>query len=127
AQRSAQNVAQRGAGIGRTVLGDRFLLLGDFQRLDGDLYPARLLVEGDHARIDLLADREALRALLVAVARQVVAPDEALNVVIDQPHVEAAVTDACDFAGDDGVLAQFARARGLADRIAAELLDAERD
>src|SRR5690242_19169542 len=39
-ERSAQNVAQRRSGIRRSVLGDRFLFLGDFQRLDGDRDPA---------------------------------------------------------------------------------------
>ncbi len=35
-QGGAEDVAERGAGIGRAVVGDRLLLLGDFERLDGD-------------------------------------------------------------------------------------------
>ena len=66
-QRRTQDVAERSAGVGRAVLGHRFLLLGDFQRLDRHRQLARLLVVGDDACIDLLADREALGALLVAV------------------------------------------------------------
>ena len=107
-QRRAQDVAERSAGVGRAVLGDRFLLFGDFQRLDRHRQLARLLVVGDHARVDLLADREALGALLVAVARKIAALDEGLDAGLDQPHFEAAILDADDLAGDDGVLAQFA-------------------
>src|SRR5262245_48326379 len=70
-QRGAEDVAERSAGVGRAVLGHRLLLFGDLQRLDRDLHLARLLVVGDDARVDLLADREAFRTLLVAVARQV--------------------------------------------------------
>jgi hypothetical protein len=33
-QRGAENVAERGAGVGRAELCDGFLLFGDFQRLD---------------------------------------------------------------------------------------------
>ena len=110
-ERGAEDVAERSAGVGRAVLGDLLLLFGDFQRLDRDLNLAVLLVIDDHARIDLLADREALGALLVTVARQIVALDEGLETAVDQPHFEAAILDADDFAGDDRVLAQFARRR----------------
>jgi hypothetical protein len=75
-QRRAEDVAERSAGVGRAVLRDGFLLLGDFQRLDRDLHLAGLLVVGDDAGVDLLADGEALGALLVAVARQVGTLDE---------------------------------------------------
>src|SRR5690606_22941385 len=79
------------------------------------------------AGVDLLADRETLGALLVTVARQIGALDEALDVVVDEADFQPAVLHAGDFAGHDGILAQFARGGRLADRIAAELLDAERD
>jgi hypothetical protein len=69
-ERGAENVAQGRARVGRAVLGDGFLLLGDFQRLDRDLHLAGLLVELDHPRIDLLADRETLGALVVAIASE---------------------------------------------------------
>src|SRR6266545_4180845 len=59
-QRGAENIAERRAGVGRAVLGDRLLLLGDLQRLDRNADLARLLVELRHAGIDLLADRETL-------------------------------------------------------------------
>src|SRR5205085_3196016 len=75
-QRRAENVAERRARVGRAVLGDRLLLLGDFQRLDRDANLARLLVELSHPRIDLLADREPLGPLLGAVAGELVALDE---------------------------------------------------
>src|SRR5947207_13736412 len=75
-ERGAENVAQRRPRIGGTVLRDGLLLLGDFQRLDRDLHLAGLLVELDHPRIDLLADGEAVGALVVAVAREFGALDE---------------------------------------------------
>src|ERR1700751_4638989 len=66
-ERRAQNVAERSAGVGRAVFRDRLLLLGDFERLDGDGDLARLAVELDHASVDLLADREALGPLVAAI------------------------------------------------------------
>src|SRR5690606_37136263 len=115
------------ARIGRAVLSDRFLLLGDFQSPDRNLDLPGLLVPDDDAGIDLLADAEALGALLVTVARQVVALDEGIDAVVDEVHFQPAILDGGDLAGDDGVLAQYARARCLAHQIPAELLDAERD
>src|SRR5690606_14230910 len=126
-QRSTQDVSERSAGVGRAVLGDRLLLLGDLERLDRDGDLARLLVEGSDAGIHLLADGETLRTLLVAVARQVRALDEGVDVVVDQLHLDAAVLDTGDLAGDDRALAQFARGRRFADGVTTELLDAERD
>src|SRR5690606_36617509 len=85
------------------------------------------LVDGSDAGIHLLADGETLRTLLVAVARQVRALDEGVDVVVDQLHLDAAVLDTGDLAGDDRALAQFARGRRFADGVTTELLDAERD
>src|SRR5689334_22935501 len=65
----AEDVAERGAGVGRPVLGDGLLLLGDLEGLDRDGDLARLLVEGGHPRIDFLTLGEALGPLLRAVAR----------------------------------------------------------
>src|SRR5690606_20610545 len=126
-QRSAQNIAQRCAGVGRAILRDGFLLLCDLQRFDrhGDL--AGLLVEGGDARIDLLADGETLGALLVAVARKVGALDERLESALHQANLDATVLDAGNLAGHHGILAQFAGSGGVAGRVALKLLDAERD
>src|SRR6266700_2398835 len=71
AQRGAEDVAKRRARVGGPELGNRLLLLGDFQRLDRNADLARLLVELRHPGIDLLADRETLRALLGTVAGQI--------------------------------------------------------
>src|SRR3954470_23846155 len=90
-QRGTEDVAQRRAGIRRAVLCDRFLLLGDLQRLDRDLHLARLLVELDDARVDLFADREAFGALVVAVARQFRALDEGGEVGTRDLHLDAAL------------------------------------
>src|SRR5688500_20155164 len=80
-QRLAEDVAEAGARIGRAVLGHRLLLLGDLQRLDREI---RLLgaVEANHHRVELLADLEALGALLVAVTAEVRALDEAGRSVV---------------------------------------------
>src|SRR5690349_13099741 len=88
-QRGAENVAERRARIGRAVLGDRLLLLGDFQRLDRNADLTRLLVELGNARIDLLADRKAFRTLLRPVAGELVALDEGRELGPDDLHVDA--------------------------------------
>jgi hypothetical protein len=55
------------------------LLFGDFQRLDRDRNLAGLSVELGDAGIDLLANGEALGALLGAVTRQIGTADEGLS------------------------------------------------
>jgi hypothetical protein len=67
-RRGAEDVAERSARVGRAVLGDGFLLLGHFQRLDRHLDLAGLAVELGDAGVDLLAGGETLRALVGAVA-----------------------------------------------------------
>src|SRR5215468_8799283 len=79
-ERGAEDVAQRRTRIGGAVLRDGFLLLGDFERLDRHLDLAGLLVELDHAGMDLLADREAFGALIVAVTGELGALDEGREV-----------------------------------------------
>src|ERR1700691_900340 len=123
-QRGAENITQRRAGIGGAVLRDGFLLLGDFQRLDRDLHLAGLLVELDHPRIDLFADGEALGALIGALTRQFGPLDEGGEVSAGDPHLDAAFLHLEHFAGHDRALLDVAR---LGERIALELLDAERD
>src|SRR6185312_4741368 len=82
-ERGAENIAQRSAGIGGAVLGDGFLLLRHFQRLDRNAELARLAVELGDASVNLLAHREALRVLIGALARELVALDERGHVGID--------------------------------------------
>src|SRR6185437_6032747 len=123
-ERGAENVAQRRARIGGAVLRDGFLFLGDFERLDRDLYLAGLLVELDHPRIDLLADGEAFGALVVAVAGELGPLDEGGEVGADDLHLDAGFLHFQHFAGHDRTLLDVAR---LSERIAFELLDAKRD
>jgi hypothetical protein len=111
-QGRAEDVAERRARVGRAVLRDGFLLFGDFERLDRDADLAGLLVEQGDAGVDLLADREALGALLVTVARQIGALDEGGHVGVDDLHFDAAILHRGDFAGDDRALLQIA-GRGL--------------
>src|SRR5882762_4879545 len=123
-QRGAENIAQRRSRIGGAVLRDGFLLFGDFQRLDRDLHLAGLLVELDHAGIDLLADGEPLGALIVAVTGKLGALDEGGEVGARDLHLDAGFLHFEHFAGHDRALLDVAR---LGEGIAFELLDAERD
>src|SRR4029079_7814731 len=71
AQGSAEDVAKRSAGIGGAVLRHGLLLLGDLERLDRDRDLAGLGIDLGHDGIELLANTEAVWALLGAVARQI--------------------------------------------------------
>src|SRR5689334_20862044 len=73
----AQDVAEARAGIGGAVLGHRLLLLLDLARLDRERDLARRAVDGRDLRVHLLADGEAVRTLLGAVARELGLADEA--------------------------------------------------
>ena len=78
------------AAVGRTVLRHRLLLFGDLQRLDREVGLLRP-VEADDLGVELLADLEALRTLLVAVAAEVGALDEAGRAVVADLDFEPAV------------------------------------
>src|SRR3982074_609649 len=123
-ERGAENVAQRRSRIGGAVLRDGFLLFGDFQRLDRDLHLAGLLVELDHPRIDLFAHRETLGALIVAITGEFRPLDEGVEVGAGDLDLDATFLDLEYFAGHHRALLDVAR---LGERIALELLDAERD
>src|SRR5450631_1380238 len=123
-ERGAENVAQRRSRIGGTILCDGLLLFGNFQRLDRDLHLAGLLVELDNPRIDLFADGETLGTLIGALARQFGPLDEGGEVGAGDPDLDAAFLHFEHFAGHDRALLDVAR---LGERIALELLDAERD
>src|SRR6202521_4463435 len=123
-ERGAENVAERRARIGGAILRDGLLLLGDFQRLDRDLHLAGLLVELDHPRIDLFADGETLGTLIVAITGEFGALDEGGEVGTGDLHLDAAFLHFEHLAGHDRALLDVAR---FCERIAFELLDAERD
>src|SRR2546425_12724791 len=72
----AENIAERGAGIGGTVLCDRLLFLRHFERLDRDLHLVGAAIELDDAGVDLLTYRKTLRPLLAAIARELRTLDE---------------------------------------------------
>src|SRR6202035_3972254 len=125
----AEEVAQRRAEVRGTVLRDRLLLLGDFQRLDRDLHFVGAPIELDDAGVDLLAGGEAVRTLLGTVARQFRSLDEGGIVGADDLHVDAAFLHVHDFAGNDGTLLELAGSAGFgrgsrATAGAAQLLDA---
>src|SRR5205085_2530053 len=120
----AEDVAERGAGIGGTVLSDCLFLLGHFERLDRELHLGGAAVKQDDAGIDLLADLEPVGTLVVAVAGELRALDEGGEFAADNLHVDAGLLDLGDLGGDDVALLEVA---GRRHRVALELLDAERD
>src|SRR6185437_17082292 len=83
-----------------------------------------LLVELDHPRVDLFADGETLGALIGALARQFRPLDEGGEVGAGDLDLDATFLDLEHFAGHDRALLDVAR---LGERVALELLDAERD
>src|ERR1700722_4126587 len=121
-ERSTEDVAQGRARIGRAVLGDGLLLLGHFERLDGDRDLVAAAVELGDPGIDLLADREPLRPLLAAIARELRALDEGGEIGADDLHIDAGLLDLGDLAGNHRALLDVAGAFG-GERIAFELLD----
>src|SRR6266849_4708713 len=123
-ERGAENIAQRRPRIGGAILGDGFLLFGDFQRLDRDLHLAGFLVELDHPRVDLFADGKTIGALVVAIAGQLGPLDEGGEVGAGDLDLDAAFLDLEHFAGHHRALLDVAR---LGKGIAFELFDAERD
>src|SRR5690606_19132653 len=90
-QRGAEDIPQRGARIGGTVLFHGFLLFGDLARLDRQAQLAGLRVDVGDAHVHLVADLEAFRALVAAVAAQVAAADERLLAVVI--HLDPAILD----------------------------------
>jgi hypothetical protein len=124
AERRAEDVTERGAGVGRAVLGHRRLLVGDLQRLDRHRDLAAGLVDLGDLGIDLLADGEALRTLVGAFPGQVAAADEGGGLGPGNLDLDAVVLHRGHFAGHRGALAH-ALHRGH--RIALELLDGEAD
>src|SRR3546814_18628792 len=110
-QSPTKDVTQRRARIRRALLRHGLLLLGDLHRLDRQSGLLRL-VEAGHHRVELLADVETLRLLLVAIARQVRAPDEAGRAIVADLHFKAAVADFPPRDGDDLVLARARRGPG---------------
>src|SRR5690606_33839674 len=101
---SAQDVAQRCPGVRGAKLRHGLLLLGDLERLDGEGNALRLLVELGDAGIDLVALREALRTLVVAVAAQVGAADECRHLAVGELDLDATIVDLGDRTGHDRAL-----------------------
>src|SRR6185312_3246297 len=80
-QGRSQNIAERRTGVGRAILRDGLLLLGDLHRLDGEIGLLRT-IEADHQSVELLPDLEPLGTLLVAVAAQIGALGEAGRTIV---------------------------------------------
>src|SRR5215469_9828461 len=126
-ERCSQNVAQCRTGIRGSILGDRFLLLGYFERLDRDRNPARTAVELGDAGVDFLADGEAIGTLLGTVASQLRTFDEGGVLGADDLDLDAALLDLQHLAGDDRAFLEIAGGRIGHHGVLGELLDAERD
>ena len=71
---------------------DRLLLFGDLQRLDREVGLLRA-IEADDQCIEFLADLEAFRALLVAVAAEIGALDEAGRAIVANLDLEPTVAN----------------------------------
>src|SRR3984957_15194425 len=135
-ERGAQNIAERCTRIRRAVLRDRLLLLGDFQRLDGDRDTMRAAIELGDPGVDLLANRKAIRTLFGTVAGEFRTLDEGRKLGADDLHVDAAFLHVGHLASDDDTLLQLAAGRfgagagagALGGRTAlGKLLDAKRN
>src|SRR5690606_18515908 len=129
-ERFAQDVAERGTRVRRTVLFDRLLLFGDLARLDREVRLLRT-IEPDHHRIELLARLEAVRTLFVAIAAEIGTLDEPGGAIVAGLHFEAAIANFEHGDRDHVVLLQAAdagaaaAARGRGTLL--ELLHAEAD
>src|SRR5437764_3690312 len=122
--RRAEDIAEAGAGFGGAEFGHRLLLLIDLARLDRQRDPPGGAVDRGDLGIEPLADREAVGALLAAVARQLGLADETGHAV-GQGHLEAGVLDAADRRGDH--IASLDLPDTRLERVGFELLDAEAD
>src|SRR5262249_9521927 len=79
--RRTQEVAEAGPGIRRAELGHRLLVLVDLLGLDREREPPRGAVDLRDLGVDLLTQREAIRPLFAALARQIGLADEAGDTV----------------------------------------------
>src|SRR6185437_10642466 len=100
AEGRAQDVAERGASIGRAVFGHRLFLFVELLRLDRERRLAGGAIESGDLGIDLLADGETVRPLLGAVARQLRFADES-GEAAGHLDLDAAIVAAGDRAGHD--------------------------
>src|SRR5690606_20377573 len=120
----AENIAEAGTAVGGAVLRHRLLFLVGLVRLDREADATAVAVDRGDLRVHPFADREPLRTLLAAVARQLGATDEARDVA-GQRQLDAVLVHRRDGAGHHLTPAN-ALERGL-ERIVLELLDAEAD
>src|SRR5262245_47343448 len=119
-----ENIAKRGARIGRTVLGNCLLLLGHFQRLNGNADFVSLAVELGDAGIYFLANRESLRPLLAALACKIGTLYEGNKIGAGDLHIDPGLFHLRNLAGNDRPLLEIAC---RFHRIAGKLFDAERN
>src|SRR6056297_1513677 len=122
-ERRAKDIAKRCTGVGRAILLNRLFFFGDLAGLDRQTQTAGLALHVGHADIDLVADREALGALLGTVTAEVGAADEGFHALVF--HLDAAILDRRHFDGDDR--AALHATHGIGELVPAEGLDGERD
>src|SRR5262249_36527635 len=106
------------------VLGNRLLLLGHFQRLNGNADLVSLAVELRDPRVHFLANRESLRPLIAAFTRKIGALYEGNKIGTDDLDVDPGLLHLRNLACNDRSLLEVAR---RFHRIASELFDAERN
>ncbi len=107
-QSGAEDVAERGAGVGRAVWATA-PSLRDFQRLD-ETWSFRVFLSKAMTRASTFWPTEKRSGRCSSRSRlRSERLMKLIDVVVDEANLETAVTDRRDFAGDDRVLAQFAR------------------
>src|SRR6056297_2655807 len=122
-ERGAKDIAKRRTGVGRAILLNRLFLFGDLAGLDREAQTAGLAVDIGDADVHLVADREALGALLCPVTAEVGATDEGFHALVF--HLDAAILDRRHFDGDDR--AALHATHGIGELVPAERLDGKRD
>src|SRR5271169_6533329 len=122
--RSAEDVAEARARIRRAELGHRAFFLVDLARLDRQADLARGAVDRGDLRVDLFTNRETVRPLFAAIARQFGLADKAEQAVADR-NFDPALVDPGDRPGHNLALSELGHP-GF-ERIGCKLFDAEAD
>ena len=103
---------------------DRFFLFGNLQRLNRQADTAVALIEIGHHRVQLIADMETLRALVLTVARQIGTTDKGRDIALGNRHFQTAIGNRRHLASHRVATAQIGNALK---RVAVQLLDAKAD
>ena len=90
-QGSTKNVSKRCSRIGRSVLGNGFLFLGNFTRLDRELQLAPSPFDSGDENVDLVTDRITIRALFRSITAEIGASNKGFCALVI--HADSTVLD----------------------------------